>query len=61
MAKWLSKRPELHGELYHVRGLLWETLRQNTELRERVSTLSQEIQAIGLDLDKALKLIDEGV
>jgi len=61
MANWLSKRPALHGELYHVRGLLQTELRKNTKLAARVSTLSQEIQAIGLDLDKALKLIDEGI
>jgi len=61
MANWLSTRPALHGELYHVRQLLWDEKAKNKRLKERNSMMSQELQAIGLDLDAALKRIDEGI
>ena len=61
MAKWLSARREVYGELYHVRQLLWDEKAKNKRLEERNSMMSQEIQTIGLELDAALKLIDEGL
>lgn len=58
MAKWLSTRPELHGELYAVRRLLWDEKAKNKRLEERNSMMSQEIQTIGLELDEIGERLD---
>ena len=59
MANWLSDRPALHGELYHVRQLLWDVLAKNERLKERNSILSQEIQTLGLELDEIIDKVDK--
>ncbi len=61
MAKWLTPRREVHSELYDVRRLLWDEKAKNKRLEERNSMMSQEMQTIGLELDKAMKKIEEGV
>ena len=59
MANWLSDRPALHGELYHVRQLLWGTMQDNAQLRTQVSALSEEVQTLGLELDEIGERVDE--
>ena len=58
MANWMSDRPELHGELYDVRQLLWDEKAKNKRLEERNSMMSQEMQALGLELDEVIEILE---
>lgn len=59
MANWLSTRPALHGELYDVRRLLWAEQAKVSELEERNSSLSNELQTMGLLVDEIGERLDK--